>query len=153
MRPPLGCFSSVSELKITRWPRRLGRILPGYAGLPQVRGGRAGGEFAALDLVPNDLPGDAGTTAASRSGSQPSGVHPAAFARSPSFWRRLKVLGSVTCARTILPMDSAVAAAAIGVGGTVVVGVTGFWAAVKNTSQTIASVEEQNLGAASSGIQ
>lgn len=36
-------------------------------------------------------------------------------------------------------------AAAIGVGGTVVVGVTGFWAAVKSTSQTIASVEESRI--------
>ncbi len=41
-------------------------------------------------------------------------------------------------------MDSAVVAA-IGVGGTVVVGVTGFWAAVKNTSQTIASAEESRI--------
>ena len=35
-------------------------------------------------------------------------------------------------------MDSAVIAAAIGVGGTVIVGVTGFWASVRNTRQTIA---------------
>jgi hypothetical protein len=35
-------------------------------------------------------------------------------------------------------MNSAVIAAAIGVGGTVIVGVAGFWASVRNTNKTIA---------------
>jgi hypothetical protein len=39
-------------------------------------------------------------------------------------------------------MDPTVTAAAVGVGGTVIVGVTGFWAAVRNTSKTIANDRE-----------
>jgi len=42
-------------------------------------------------------------------------------------------------------MDSAVIAAAIGVGGTVVVGVSGFWASVRNTSQTVASAYQNRI--------
>lgn len=36
-------------------------------------------------------------------------------------------------------MDSALAVAAIGVGGTVIVGIAGFWANVRNTNKTAAS--------------
>jgi hypothetical protein len=43
-------------------------------------------------------------------------------------------------------MDPAVIAAAIGVGGTVVVGVSGFWASVRNTSQTIAGGQQNKEG-------
>jgi hypothetical protein len=42
-------------------------------------------------------------------------------------------------------MDSAVITTAIGVGGTVVVGVSGFWASVKNTSQTVASARQSKV--------
>jgi len=42
-------------------------------------------------------------------------------------------------------MDPTVAAAAIGVGGTVVVGVAGFWASVRNTEKTFAHARESRL--------
>ena len=47
--------------------------------------------------------------------------------------------------RTIPRMNPTVIAAAIGVGGTVVVGVAGFWAAIRNTSQTIAHARENRI--------
>ena len=42
-------------------------------------------------------------------------------------------------------MDPAAIAAAIGVGGTVVVGVSGFWASVRNTSQTVGSTRQSRI--------
>jgi hypothetical protein len=42
-------------------------------------------------------------------------------------------------------MDPAVIAAAVGVGGTVVVGVAGYWASVRNTGQTIASARQARV--------
>ena len=42
-------------------------------------------------------------------------------------------------------MDPTVVAAAIGVGGTVVVGVAGYWASVRNTSKTIADAHESRV--------
>ena len=47
--------------------------------------------------------------------------------------------------RTILCMDSAVIVAAIGVGGTVVVGVSGFWASVQKPRQTIVSAKDSRI--------
>jgi hypothetical protein len=48
-------------------------------------------------------------------------------------------------ARTIPRMNPTVLAAAIGVGGTVVVGVAGFWAAVRNTGRTIVHARENRI--------
>lgn len=39
-------------------------------------------------------------------------------------------------------MDATLTAAAIGVGGTVIVGVAGFWANVKSTNKTAALIEQ-----------
>ncbi len=64
---------------------------------------------------------------------------------SGSWWHiGCRLIHSALC-RTILRMDSVVIAAAIGVGGTVVVGVSGFWASVRNTRQTIASAKGSRI--------
>jgi hypothetical protein len=42
-------------------------------------------------------------------------------------------------------MNPTVLAAAIGVGGTVIVGVTGFWASVRNTSKTVLLARESRI--------
>lgn len=42
-------------------------------------------------------------------------------------------------------MDPAVIAAAVGVGGTVVVGVAGYWASVRNTGETIAGARQARV--------
>lgn len=48
------------------------------------------------------------------------------------------VLPTLRNARTLPGVDSTLTAAAIGVGGTAIVGVAGFWASVRNTDKTTA---------------
>jgi hypothetical protein len=48
------------------------------------------------------------------------------------------VVPTLRNARTLPGVDSTLTAAAIGVGGTVIVGVAGFWASVSNTNKTTA---------------
>ncbi len=48
------------------------------------------------------------------------------------------MLPTLRNARTLPGVDSTLTAAAIGVGGTVIIGVAGFWASVRNTNKTAA---------------
>src|SRR5258708_16989569 len=56
--------------------------------------------------------------------------------RQRAMWALM--LPTLRNARTLPGVDSTLTAAAIGVGGTVIIGVAGFWASVRNTNKTAA---------------
>jgi hypothetical protein len=60
-------------------------------------------------------------------------------------WDQRQAVPAGPAARTLPGMDPTVMAAAIGVGGTVIVGVAGFWTTVRTTGKTIASAQESRV--------
>jgi hypothetical protein len=68
--------------------------------------------------------------------TEADGVPAPRIPRQRAMWP--PVLPTLRSARTLPGVDSTLTTAAIGVGGTVIVGVAGFWASVRNTNKTTA---------------